>query len=404
MSDATETVPIRLDDVTVARRRRRRRRRPGGAAGLAVVALLVAVIAGGGWYLYDSLFSIPDFPGDGEGSVVVEVAEGATTRAIAGELAEAGVVAGPEAFLRAAEGSDRIRSVQPGFYQMRERMSGASAVALLLDPAARVGHLEIRGGVQLDDTTAGDGSVAPGVLTLISRASCAGAAGQPTCVSVDDLRTAMAETDPAELGVPEWALDAVAAADPVRRLEGLFAPGLYDVAPGAGGGVEGAVEILQSLLAMSVARLEASGLVARAEAGGLTPYEALIVASLVEKEAITPDMPRVARVIYNRLNAGQRLQLDSTVNYPLDRQELRTTPADRARVGPYNSYAVEGLPPTPIAAAGEAAIEAALDPADGPWLFFVRCEPDGTSCFGTTLAEHEENIRLAIANGALGGS
>src|SRR5690606_11950402 len=120
-------------------------------------------------------------------------------------------------------------SVQPGFYQMRRQMSGAAAVAMLLDPASRVGQLDVRGGVQLDDTRAPDGTVALGVLSLISQASCARIDGQESCVSVDELRTAMMETDPAELGVPEWALENVSAAEPARRLEGLIGDRKSDV-------------------------------------------------------------------------------------------------------------------------------------------------------------------------------
>jgi UPF0755 protein len=126
----------------------------------------------------------------------------------------------------------------------------------------------------------------------------------------------------------------------------------------------------------------------------------LVISSLVEKEAITPDMAKVARVIYNRLGAGRRLELDSMVNYPLDLQALRTTEADRAQPGPYNSYVVAGLPPTPISAPGKEAIAAALAPAPGPWLYFVRCQTDGTSCFAETFAEHDANVALARTNGA----
>ncbi len=160
-------------------------------------------------------------------------------------------------------------------------------------------------------------------------------------------------------------------------------PGRYDVPPGAT-----AVDVLRGLLTTSAERLEASGLVGGAQSIGSTPYEVLVIASLVEKEAITPDMPKVARVIYNRLGAGRRLELDSMVNYPLDLQALRTTAEDRARPGPYNSYVVAGLPPTPIAAPGREAIAAALAPEPGPWLYFVRCQTDGTSCFAETFAEH----------------
>lgn len=389
-----ETAPMRVvgSDPEPARRGGSARRR--GVLLVAVAVLLVAVV-GGGWYLFRSLTSAADFDGPGEGDVVVQVAGGDSTAAIGRTLQSAGVVASVDAFLDAAEEDERILGVQPGSYQMRARMSASAAVARLLDPAARVGQLEIRGGVQLDDTRAPDGTVAPGVLSLISQATCASIDGAESCVSVDDLRAAMAGTDPAELGVPGWALDAVGRADPVRRLEGLLVPGLYEVEPG-----RSAAEVLQALLATSTARLEATGLVAGADALGMSPYEVLIIASLVEKEGITPDMPKVARVVYNRLAAGQRLELDSTVNYPLDLQALRTTAEDRGTPGPYNSYAVAGLPPTPIAAAGREAVAAALDPEPGPWFFFVRCQTDGTSCFAETFPEHTANVQFARDNGA----
>lgn len=373
----------------------RRDRGPRGGVLLLAVGVLLAAVLGGGYFLYASWTAVPDFEGDGSGDVIVQVADGDSTATIGRTLQGAGVVASVQAFLDAAEDDERIRAVQPGSYQMRLRMSGDAAVTRLLDPVALVGRLEIRGGVQLDDTRGPDGSVAPGVLTLISQATCATIDGAKACVSVEQLRTAMAETDPAALGVPRWALDEVGAADPVRRLEGLFVPGVYDVEPG-----RPAAEVLTALLAASTARLNAFGLVEKSEAIGRDPYEVLVIASLVEKEGITPDMPKVARVIYNRLAAGQRLELDSTVNYPLDLQALATTAADRAAPGPYNSYATTGLPPTPIAAAGEAALSAALAPEPGPWFYFVRCQNDGTSCFAETFAEHEANVRLARDNGA----
>ena len=360
------------------------------------MVVLLAGIAGGGYVLYQSFFGVPDFDGDGTGSVVVQVADGDTTSAIGSELATRGVVADPRAFTRAAADSDRIRSVQPGYYQLRSHMSGEAAVELLLTPQARVGQLEIRGGVQLDDTRSPDGTVNDGVLTQISKATCLNVDGAQRCTSADELRTTMATTDPAELGVPEWALEGVAKADAKRRLEGLLVPGRYDVDPGTS-----AVEVLRGLLATSASRLQASGLVSGAREIGSSPYQVLIISSLVEKESITKDMPKIARVIYNRLGVGQRLELDSMVNYPLDLQALRTTATDRAKPGPYNSYTTAGLPPTPIAAPGREAIAAALKPEAGDWYFFVRCETDGTSCFARTLPEHQANINTAVRNGAI---
>ncbi|HXV92464.1 MAG TPA: endolytic transglycosylase MltG, partial [Pseudonocardia sp.] len=150
----------------VAGHRSQRRRRRRLTVFLAAAVLLVGAVAGGGYYLYTSLFGIADYEGEGTGTVFVQVAAGATTTQIAQTLTRDGVVASVEAFNQAAAEDERIRTVQPGYYQMRAQMSGESAVAMLLDPASRVGQLEIRGGVQLDDTLAPDGTVVPGVLTL----------------------------------------------------------------------------------------------------------------------------------------------------------------------------------------------------------------------------------------------
>jgi UPF0755 protein len=233
------------------------------------------------------------------------------------------------------------------------------------------------------------------VISLISQASCGRIDGERRCVSPEDLRQVMATADPASLGVPAWAVEDVRRAEPNRRFEGLVAPGLYDVAPGTS-----ATDVWKSLFAVSAAKFEASGLTSDASHDGLATYQLLVLSSLTEKEAITPDMGKVARVITNRLDSRQRLELDSTVNYPLDLQALRTTDEARKATGPYNTYLNTGLPPTPIAAPGTDAIAAALAPAAGPWTFFVRCQKDGTSCFATSLAEHQANVGMAIRNGA----
>lgn len=347
-------------------------------AGAAVVAASLLVIGA------------ENFPGDGSGTVVVRVEQGNSTSTIGQMLVERGVVASRAAFLDAAGEEPAIQRVQPGYYQLREQMSGASAVEAMLEPDSRVGFMDVKGGIQLDDTKAPNGTVTPGVLSQISTATCLGEDDERRCTSVDELRRVMGETDLAALGVPGWAREGVSRAAPNRRLEGLVAPGTYDLDP-----TGSALEVLRSVLEKSAPRLERAGL--GRDAGS---YEVLIRASLVERESIAPDMPRISRVITNRLGAGQRLELDSTVNYPLDVQALRTTSEARGTPGPYNSYLNVGLPPTPVSSVSDAAIAAALAPAPGPWFFFVRCTTEGASCFAVTFPEHQANVARAREAGA----
>jgi UPF0755 protein len=383
-------------DARARRARAQARRRKRAVTGF-VVFLLLGALGAGAWYGWRELRGIgevADYAGTGETQLVIEVADGATTAQIGAELVKADVVASGAAFVRAAAGNADVRSVQPGFYRMRTKMSGASAVGLLVDPTSRVGQLEIRGGTQLDDVAQPNGTVVPGVLSLIAQATCTELNGQSTCLTADGLREAMTATEPAALGVPDWAQAAAAAAEPRRRLEGLIMPGVYNVRPGVP-----AVDVLKAVVGSSVFRMQAAGMPAATQSTGYTPYEVLVIASLVEKEGITADFGKVARVVYNRLARPMPLQFDSTINYPLDRQEVTTTSADRTTPGPYNTYLNQGLPPTPIAAVSSGAIQAAIAPEAGDWIYFVKCQTDGQSCFAVTDAEHNANVADARARG-----
>jgi peptidoglycan lytic transglycosylase G len=387
--------PSQRIDGPRGRRRVRERRRRRAVLGTVLVVLVLAV--GGvffGVHKLQALWEVPDFAGTGEVLAVVQIEEGQSLTAIGATLVRSNVVASVRAFVLAAEADPRVRAVQPGYYQLRERMSGSAAVARLQEPAARVGHLEIRGGEQLDNVELPGGKTVPGLLTEISRASCAMIGGASTCVSPEDLRTAMGQSDLAQIAVPSWAFDPISRVEPRRRLEGLLVPGPYDVRPGSS-----AVELLQQVTGMSVARLLASGFPASAAGTGFSAYEVLVIASVIEREGVTPDFRRVSRVIYNRLAARMPLQMDSTINYPLDQQEVNTSDADRARPGPYNTYLNVGLPSSPIGSPSAAAIAAALSPEPGPWRYFVKCQKDGASCFSVTREEHDAAVRDAAARG-----
>ncbi|MCA1672513.1 MAG: endolytic transglycosylase MltG [Actinobacteria bacterium] len=377
----------------VRQQRIRPRRRGVFLAALIVLALTVGAVGYGVRELIAPQ-QVPDYEGAGGAEVVVQIKEGESLSAIGDTLLGRGVVASVRAFTLAAEDDRRTRGVQPGYYQVREQMSGSAAVSALLDPASRVGRLEIRGGEQLDDVQLPNGAVVPGLLTELSRASCATIRGQSTCVRPDQLRAAMSQSDPATLGVPNWVAEPMSRVEPGRRLEGLLVPGTYDVRPGSS-----ARELLGQLTEISVTRLLAGELPDSAAGTGYSPYEVLVIASIIEREAITPDFGKVSRVIYNRLAAGIPLQMDSTINYPLDRQQVRTTGADRARPGPYNTYLNKGLPPSPIGAPSAAAVQAAANPDAGPWRYFVKCQRDGSSCFSVTIEEHNGAVRDAVARG-----
>ncbi len=317
----------------------------GGRRGVAatVVAVLVMVglvgvlvAVGVRW-----LTSSPDYSGAGQGQVEVQVRPGDSVTRIGETLAQADVVRSSEAFVDAASAVPEAQGIQPGTYRLRLQMGAAEALALLLDPESKVTtKVVIPEGTRLETTVA-----------LISEA---------TRIPAAELEEVLAA--PAALGLPDYA---------EGDAEGFLFPATYDVAPGTG-----AEEVLAAMVARFDQAAQDVDLVARAADVGLDPREVVIVASLLEAEGRPEDFAKIARVIYNRLAADMRLQLDATVNYALGRGGLSLSPDDLAVDSPYNSYRVKGLPPGPINSPGEAALEAALSPEDGPWLYYVTVDPE----------------------------
>lgn len=310
---------------------------------IVVAVVLVALVIAAGWFGFNavkSVFAVDDYPGPGSGSVSVRVQRGDSLTTIAGRLADADVVASPDAFLLAAEADERAVTIGPGSYEMLQQMSGSGALARMLDPAARAqGRLVLPEGMTLAES----------VDVIADEAG----------ISVQDLEASLG--DPASLDLPEWAKG---------RPEGFLFPATYDLA-----GDENATVILDRLVRRFDQMSSDLDLVARADDIGRSPYEVLVVASLVQAEGVTNDFAKVARVIYNRLDARMPLQLDSTVSYALGITDIQLNDEQLATDSPYNTYRNKGLPPTPINSPGEAAIEAALSPAKGKWLYFVTVDP-----------------------------
>ena len=382
----------------------RGRPRTSGTTRFLLLAAVVGVVLAFGAMAYrnlnTSVAAAPDHEGTGTGNALLHVEQGDTLGVVGDRLYDIGAVASTRAFTGAAAGTS-VEGIQPGYYQVREEMSAASAVEALADPQNRVGFIDIKPGGRLLDTVVVGGGTEKGIYTQIADATCLrdldNPDAPPACRQPQEIVDAAVRADPAELGVPEWALEEVQRApDPVRRLEGLIAPGVHNIDPRSE-----PIEILRQLIAFSAATYDATGLVPSAERIGLTPYQVVTAASLVEKEGTLADFDKIARVILNRLAEPMRLQFDSTVNYALADQEIATTDADRAARTPWNTYAMDGLPYGPIGSPGLDALKAMENPADGRWKYFVTVDMQGTTLFADEYPEHERNQSEAIANGVL---
>jgi UPF0755 protein len=387
----------RSDRMREARGRRKRRFASGFALAILIVVVVGTVFLGS--KMWHSLFGGGnDYSGDGVNDVVNQIHDGDSTTAIGKTLEDHKVVATAKAFVEAADGNSAISAIQPGFYKVRTEIPASNAVARLADPQNRVGKLVIPEGRQLDDIQdVKTNAVTDGIFSLISRATCVNLDGDRHCVSVDDLRKVAGSAEPSALSVPDWATNAVSAlGNDHRRLEGLIAPGTWNIDPSAP-----AQDTLSTLIATSATQYAQGGLLDTARSMNMSPYQILTVGSLVQRESKPDDFAKVARVIYNRLHENRTLEFDSTVNYPLDRIEVATTDADRGQNTSWNTYVRSGLPATPICSPGQPALAAAEQPAAGDWLYFVTIDMQGTTVFTRDYQQHLANIELARRNGVL---
>ena len=387
----------RSDRMREARGQRKRRMGRGFVLAMLIVVVIGAVFLGSKvWHAMSG--GDTDFSGDGVNDVVIQIHEGDSTTAIGKTLQERDVVATVAAFVGAAEGNAAISSIQPGFYKVRTEIPASNAVSRLADPQNRVGKLVIPEGRQLDDIQdVKTDAVTDGIFSLISQATCVNLDGDRHCLSVDDLKKSAGSAAPSALSVPDWAMNAVAAlGNDHRRLEGLIAPGTWNIDPSAA-----PQDILATLIGASATQYAQGGLLDTAKAMNMSPYQILTVGSLVQRESKPDDFAKVARVIYNRLAENRTLEFDSTVNYPLDRIEVATTDADRGQHTLWNTYVRPGLPATPICSPGQPALAAAEQPAPGDWLYFVTIDLQGTTLFTRDYNQHLANIELAKHNGVL---
>ena len=331
--------------------------------------------------------------------ICLQVERGASLSSVSRNLEERGAISDARIFRVGAEYADRADDLKFGSYMVPAQASMSQVLeAITSTGRSTCGRdLNFRIGVTKADVVLSELDLTSNAYAEVARFDAGVDPLPPAYLEVSDDPSLVFRITVAE-GVTSWQIvDALKKADFLQGAletvppEGSLAPGGYEVERGT----ERATLIAS--MSEKQAAILAEAWAGRAE--GLpydTPEEALIMASIIEKETgIADERAQVASVFINRLQQGMRLQTDPTVIYGVTKGEgvlgrgLRQS--ELRRETPWNTYIIDGLPPTPIANPGRPSIEAALNPDQTEYLFFVA---DGTGghAFATTLAEHNENV------------
>jgi len=314
-----------------------------------VVALAIGAAAALAFTWYREPLPLPSNPFE------FEVRSGATLSAVARQLRDAGVIAHPLALIALARVKGVDRTIKAGSYEVAEGITLPQLLAKLT-----------QGDVTQSAFTIVEGTTFGELMRLLAE--------------IREITHTLGE-------VPEAELPATLGIDE-KSVEGMFFPDTYFFANGSSDAA-----LLKRAHRALDERLRAAWEKRAQDLPFATPYEALIAASIVEKETgHSADRPLIASVLINRLKRGMRLQVDPTVIYGIGEKfdgnlHKRDLEADSA----YNTYVRDGLPPTPIALPSQASLDAVLNPPPTPYLYFVS-RGDGTSEFSATLADHNRAV------------
>ncbi len=332
-----------------------KRRKGRGLKGCLAVLVALVVLLGGFYvaltqgvsWVADQFQGPDDYPGPGKGSVEFTVNEGDVVAQIGRNLKADGVTASVQAFIDAC--GDECSGIQVGAYELQKEMKAADVKEVLVDPDNLIGFptVTIPEGLRLTEI----------VSTL----------AENTDYPEQAWNRALQQPD--RLGLPDYA---------EGNAEGYLFPATYEIKPGTK-----PVRVLKMMVDRWREAADAAGLEEKAAELGKTPGELMTIASLIEAEGRGDDMPKISRVIYNRLDGpGDKggtngtLGIDASIAYGLGLSPGSTelTPEQLAEDTPYNTRLNAGLPPTPIESPGDDAIAAAANPADGNWYYYVTVD------------------------------
>lgn len=334
-----------------------------------------------------------------ESAICLRVPSGTNMTRVSRNLAEQGAISSDAMFRIGARYADKTSQLKAGSYLLQPGVSMAEITDQITRGGASSCGTEIVYRVGVTRVLAEVRELDPATNSFVERAEFVPGTDEVPAIYNEKkaeadtrYRIALAE------GVTSWqvveslkAMDILQGDSGERPAEGLLAPDSYEVAPG-----DNRADILAEMQERQILRINAAWEARSDRAAVNSPEEMLILASIIEKETgVAEERPEVAAVFTNRLNRGMRLQTDPTVIYGVTKGEgvlgrgLRQSELRRAT--PWNTYVIEGLPPTPIANPGLASLQAAVNPADSDYIFFVA---DGTGghAFAVTLEEHNRNV------------
>jgi len=368
-SSTDEPRPSYLTDSDPEHDRRRRR------LALVVVLALLSILIVGVAFANTSYNRCKQPPAADGRTVTFEVPDGATGRDVVAALADQGLIRCGgfvgDMLLRSAGDPNGILA---GTYQIPMGSSLEEILTIVTTPPKKVPTVEltVAEGLRIGSTYPGERSVASVVQ-------------QETGVSADDFVKA-AEN-------PKLTLPPYLPAGP--GAEGFLFPDTYELVRK---GLD-AKAIVHTMLDQFDKEAQSLGLVAGAKKLGYTPYQIVVIASMIEREAqLDSERPLIASVIYNRLAANNTLGIDATLLYDDPTPDGSLSTSDLQTDTPYNTRINAGLPPTPIASPGEKSLEAALNPADTNYFYYVLCPPDGRGRqrFAVTYQEHLRNVQECL--------
>jgi UPF0755 protein len=312
-----------------------------------------------------------DAPADVEPGqpVTIEIPPGSTGQDIGAILATQGVVRSALEFEVAVRNVEAAQRLQAGTYELTTLMDPADVVAeLVTGPTASVYRITVIEGLRINE-----------VLQDLDEATPHEFADFEEALLDGSVTTSLREM-PEEPDLQDW--------------EGLLFPDTYEFSQTAE-----PEAILQRMASTMEQRVDSIDWTAW-EGLGYTPYEGIVLASLIETEVrVEDERPIVSSVIYNRLAEGRALEIDATVLYALGTRDV--SEFNNEVDSPYNTYQNPGLPPTPIAVPGNASLEAAAAPADTPYFYYVLSDEQGNHAFAETLEEHNANVAQAREDGIL---